>query len=528
MKRFNFMNMKYGKLLLIPILSIALVVSSCKEIIDLEPYSSVSETAAFTTPALIELSVNGMYQAAQRGDFAGNLRGYPFGAAFVQQGDCRGEDAVNLAAFYRFTYEGTYDPTTANNVWYWSDTYRLINRCNIIIDGVNTAAKGSIITADQAKIYEGEARLIRAAAYHELLVLFARPYKHSAGATHQGVPYHDKPFTTQAAIDEGLAKGRESVAFVYGKILEDLNYAEANLPSKAGRTGNTKITRATKGAAIAYKVRIYQHMWDMDKVITEGSKLVTGGALATEYALGAEPWSCFAANYTNTEYIFGMENSATNNPGVNAALASQYKRRLLVCISPIVWRNSFWLADDKRRKEPEMVFTSNGMKFTGKYKDDTNYTDASPMMRYAEVLLNLAEAYARNNNVTEGLKYLNMVRDRALADKATQSYKAADFADNKALLKAILAERRIELNMEGRRWPDISRLQHCPHFPIAGIPAKYANANPKAADYTLGTEFTSPYGVAAVSYDNFKFVWPIPLVELNANPTLKAQQNPGY
>jgi hypothetical protein len=528
MKRFNFKHMKYGKFLFIPILSIVLIVSSCKEIIELEPYSQVSETAAFTTPALIELSVNGMYQAAQRGDASGNLRGYPFGAAFVQQGDNRGEDAVNLAAFYRFTYEGTYDPTTANNVWYWSDTYRLINRCNIIIDGVNTAAKGGVITADQAKIYEGEARLLRAAAYHELLVMFARPYKHTAGATHSGVPYHEQPFTTQAAIDAGLVKGRETVAFVYGKILEDLNYAETNLPAKAGRTGNTKITRATKGAAIAYKVRIYQHMWDMDKVIIEGLKLVAGGALATEYALGAEPWTCFAANYNNTEYIFGMENSATNNPGVNAALASQYKRRLLVCISPIIWRNSFWLADDKRRKEPEMVFTSNGMKFTGKYKDDTNYTDASPMMRYAEVLLNLAEAYARNNNVTEGLKYLNMVRDRALADKATQSYKAADFGDNKALLKAILAERRIELNMEGRRWPDISRLQQCPHFPVTGIPAKYANANPKAADYTLGTEYTGPYGVAAKPYDDFKFIWPIPLVELNANPTLKAQQNPGY
>jgi hypothetical protein len=524
-------KIKFGKLILLPVVLVALVIGSCsdKDIIELEPYNQVSETTAFTTPALIELSVMGMYQAAQRGDAAGNLRGYPFGAAFVQQGDCRGEDAINLAAFYRFTYEGTYDPTTANNVWYWSDTYRLINRCNIIVDGVAKAATAGTITPEVAKAYEGEARLLRAAAYHELLVMFARPYKHSAGATHLGVPYHDKPFTTPTAIEEGLTKGRETVAFVYGKILEDLNFAETNLPTKAGRTGNAKITRATKGAAVAYKVRIHQHMWDMDKVITEGLKLVAGGTLAAEYALGAEPWTCFASNYANTEYIYAMENSATNNPGVNAALASQYKRRLLVCISPIVWRNSYWLTDDKRRKDPEMVFTASGMKFTGKYKDDTNYSDASPMMRYAEVLLNLGEAYARNGNVAEGLKYLNMVRDRALGDKAAQSYKATDFADNKALLKAILAERRIELNMEGRRWPDVHRLQHCPHFPIAGIPAKLANANPAAALYTLGTEYSGPYGVVALPYDNFKFIWPIPLIELNANTgPLKDQQNPGY
>ena len=532
MKNINFKNLKFSKLILTPLLAVVLVFGSCTDLIELDPYNQISETTAFSTPDLVELSVIGMYQAAQRGFFNGaDFRGYPFGAAFVQQGDARGEDAINLQAFYRFTYEGTYDPTTANNVFYWNDTYRLINRTNIVIDGVRKAATDNIITNAKALQYEGEARILRAAAYHELLVMFARPYKDTNNASHVGVPYHDVPFTTQAAIDEGFAKGRETVAFIYSKILEDLNFAESNLPGKSGWAGNTKITRGTKGAAIAYKVRIYQHMWDMNNVITEGLKLIALG----EYALGAEPWSAFANNYSNNEYIYAMENSATNNPGVNAALASQYKRRQLVAISPIVWRNAYWLEDDKRRKEGDMVLTRKNASgvvtgiFTEKYKDDTNYTDASPMMRYAEVLLNIAEAYARNNNVTEGLKYLNMVRDRALANKLTQSYTAANFADNKELLKAILAERRIELNMEGRRWPDISRLQHCPHFPISGIPAKVANADPVAAGlYNLGTEYSGPYGVQAVAYTNFKFVWPIPLAELNANPTLATQQNPGY
>lgn len=536
MKRIKFLFKKIDKLVFIPVLILSLVFGSCEDIIELDPYNQVSETTAFTTPDLIELSVMGMYNAAQRGyayrTTGGQYRGYPFGAAFVQQGDCRGEDAINLQAFYRFTYEGTYDATTENNKWVWEDSYRLINRCNIIIEGVRNAATNNVITEEKAKEYEGEARLLRAAAYHELLINFARPYKHSANASHQGVPYHDVPFTTQAAIDEGFAKGRETVAFVYGKILEDLNFCDQNLPLKSARSGNYKITRGTKGAAIAFKVRIYQHMWDMNNVITEGLKLVA----LNEYALGAEPWTCFASNYSNTEYIYGMENSATNNPGVNAALASQYKRRQLVAISPIVWRNSYWLEDDKRRKEGDMVFTRKNSAgttvtgiFTQKYKDDTNYTDASPMMRYPEVLLNLAEAYARNNNVSEGLKYLNMVRDRALANKAVQSYKATDFADNKALLKAILAERRIEFNMEGRRWPDIHRLQQCPYFPISGIPGKIANADPVAAGaYTLGTEYSGPYGVVAVPYDNFKFIWPIPITEINANPTLAEQQNPGY
>ena len=143
MKKYNF---RTPKLLLLPVLMSVLIISSCERIIDLKPYSQIDENAAFSTPSLIELSVNGMYQAAQRGDYAGNLRGYPWGAAFVQQGDNRGEDVVNTATFYMLTYTNTYDPTTANNVWWWSDSYRLINRCNIVLDGVQTAADNGVIT----------------------------------------------------------------------------------------------------------------------------------------------------------------------------------------------------------------------------------------------------------------------------------------------------------------------------------------------------------------------------------------------
>jgi hypothetical protein len=31
-----------------------------------------------------------------------------------------------------------------------------------------------------------------------------------------------------------------------------------------------------------------------------------------------------------------------------------------------------------------------------------------------------------------------------------------------------------------------------------------------------------------VPYDNYKYLWPIPQIEINANPTLAAEQNPGW
>jgi hypothetical protein len=33
---------------------------------------------------------------------------------------------------------------------------------------------------------------------------------------------------------------------------------------------------------------------------------------------------------------------------------------------------------------------------------------------------------------------------------------------------------------------------------------------------------------AAIPYANFRFIWPLPVEEINNNPTLKTQQNPGW
>ena len=141
-----------------------------------------------------------------------------------------------------------------------------------------------------------------------------------------------------------------------------------------------------------------------------------------------------------------MEHSTTSNPGVNAALASQYNRRLLVCISPIVWRNLYWLDDDLRREDGVMTFTSGGVIYTNKYTETVNMDDACPLIRYAEVILNSAEAYTRLGgaaNLTAGLNALNQVRDRSLANPATQSYTGATFANGDEHTAATLNESRI-------------------------------------------------------------------------------------
>ena len=516
------------KFLTVTVIGIGMVSCSEDALLNLSPINNISVDDAFSTPSLIESSINGMYNAAAIGEYNGAGRGYVWGAAYVEQGDCRGEDVVNEATFYALTYQANYDATTANNVYYWIDGYRLISRANLVIDGVTTAVANGVITPEVGNDYIGQAKFFRAITHFELINFFARPYNFSAGATHPGIPYREIGVDTQDEIDAELVKGRNTVAEVYQKVLADLDSAESLI-------SNTTLTKASKNAAIAFKTRVYLHMRDWDKVITEGNKL-TGA-----YTLTPEPDGVFESNASNSESIFSIAHSASNNPGVNAALASQYNNRKLVCISPIIWRDPSWLIDDKRRAETYtneedkegptgMVYDFGGRKYTNKYRDITNYTDFAPIIRYAEVLLSMAEAHARkaSPDLAESLRLLNMVRDRSIAAPATQTYKAADFTTPATMVAAIIKERRIEFLMEGRRWSDIHRLQGDDLHPIDGVPAKVANGSPAAAAYTLGTPYTGPYGEAAIPGNDKRFLWPLPQVELNANPTLAAEQNPGW
>ena len=155
-----------------------------------------------------------------------------------------------------------------------------------------------------------------------------------------------------------------------------------------------------------------------------------------------------------------------------------------------------------------------------------------PILRYAEVLLNEAEAAARAGDNTLALEKLNQVRDRSLADPATQTYKASDFANTKALVEAILWERRIEFQGEGRRWEDIHRLAADDLLPSGGIPAKieYNNVKNQGA-FVVGGEVKAEWfgnSKQFIPYTDKRFIWPIPLNDILRNPTLAAQQNAGW
>ena len=91
-----------------------------------------------------------------------------------------------------------------------------------------------------------------------------------------------------------------------------------------------------------------------------------------------------------------------------------------------------------------------------------SYQDGDPMLsspaviRWAEVILNAAEAYAHQGNVAKALEYTNVIRTRAGIPtwENEAAFKAEGYAD---VVDVVLDERRLELCFEGHRAIDVFR-----------------------------------------------------------------------
>lgn len=84
---------------------------------------------------------------------------------------------------------------------------------------------------------------------------------------------------------------------------------------------------------------------------------------------------------------------------------------------------------------------------------------ASPSfeIRYAEVLLNLAEAAAGINQTGEAVELLKRIRSRVYPASAGSDYGLSNISDRAACFAAILYERQIEFAYEGKRFDDMRR-----------------------------------------------------------------------
>lgn len=512
-----------------------------------QPLDKISEEDVWKDSNLMEAYVNNTYATMVNG-FKNDY--WPM---------CLSDEAYRRGrATYHTINQGQLTPSNMVPLNYWPLYYNVITDCNIFIDKVNDMEYDNEALA-KIKRMEGEMKFLRAYSYSKLIAL------------HGGVPLITKPFR----LDDDFLLSRNSYQECLDFVIKELDEAAEMLPlSYAGADQG----RATKGAALAIKSRalLYAasplHNLSNDK---NKWKLAADAAKAVidlnVYSLYPNYKNVFTVPY-NTEVIWvrpfnnkikaehaleqwfypnGSGGYGQCHPLHNATEFFEMKKTgLLPKNDPeydeqnpyvgrdprfydcILYDGAEWLGREIETFLPGGMDSSEGNEgwnasFTGyyprKFVDETilkptaNNVGSSHWVyiRYAEILLNYAEAMFNLGDEDECRKYLNLVRDR----ESVQMPHITDKAEK--LKQRIINERFVELYLEEHRFFDVRRWKIAMETDnIAAYKAdirKDAITGKKTYDFVPFQE--------RFFYEQHYFV-PIPQDEIDKNP--KLEQNPNY
>ena len=173
---------------------------------------------------------------------------------------------------------------------------------------------------------------------------------------------------------------------------------------------------------------------------------------------------------------------------------------------------------------PQTRFTRASQPFSG-----TGYSFPAPLIRLAELYLNLAECcaeiYMNTGDEAElqmALDNVNIIRSRAGVPELTK----ADCTGDRTIRDWVRNERAIELFMEGHRYYDLRRWVVCDQYLGAGVRTGLDAFVSKRLDPTI-EEFNQEVVVdGAYTWMNRMYLLPIRNQELYSNPQMV--QAPGY
>lgn len=408
---------------------------SCSKVNDQEPYTTLPPEQAFSTAERVEKAAIGMYDALQNAEF--------LGGRVLIYADIRGNDAS--AASY-FGQVSSFNMLATNNLAFncWAGGYRTIFEANLFTRNLENS--GEVVSGEQAAVYYGEAKFIRALSYFYLVNTFGHTYTFQADAGQLGVP-----LVLTAVADGGEALDpknklpRSTVKQVYDQMIADLTAAAAALPETWG-DAYFDHARATKGAAHALLARIYLYMGDWAKARDYADSVLLS---PMGYELDATPGAAFSkGNYeSSTERIFSVAMNSADNPNTNNAIGQHYSSRGrgdITINGAYLALPGFDTAVDRRRTQ--LTEKVGSTFYTTKFYTGSPFDSWVPIFRLAEIKLIKAEALARLSPAVaspEAITLLNEIRARANATALAPVTQAA-------LIDAILVERRIELAFEGQ------------------------------------------------------------------------------
>lgn len=376
----------------------------------------------------------------------------------------------------------------------WTQSYYAILQANRII---GSELKESV-NSNQLR---GEAYAIRALLYLNLVNWYGKPYTVNPSA--DGVP-----LVTVSSDKAGVLNlpARNTVAEVYAQIISDLDKAYSIMPETPPTIHVTNTNFISKPAVKAIQARAYLYKGDYEKardaalvVKAAGYTLATGGPAFTAY------WASTLPRTDKIETIFEISNTAVANNGVEG-MDWLYAKGGIGDYLVTDDTYAIYSATDRRR---DLILNSTRgagagafqAYYVNKYQNvGVADRDEVKLFRYAEVLLTLAESYARLDDGTNARLYLNMVAQNRDPLLVAYTY------TGQALIDAIILERRKELAFEGLRFFDLMRTN-----------VSFTRQNMGAKAYSFYTN---------VATTDFRRLQPIPEVERIANPTIV--KNPGY
>ncbi len=469
---------------------ILMFTAACNDdLLDTQPETSIPESIAFSTPEKILAQTNNLYKQLQNQSF--------YGGRFIvfneQRADQFGQNDGNAAtgsAVWNQNVASTND--FVNNVW--SVGYTAINASNILISKMNET---TVISKELAKNYIAEAKFVRAFCYFSLIQTYAKPYNQDKSSL--GLPLRLTPITTSGNND--LA--RSSVEMVYNQILKDLDEAETDLPVSY-TTPLLNTSRAKKVTAIALKTRVLLVQNNFEKAIIEAKKIVsatppfqyTEGSLTQK--LEPNYSAIFGGSYTGTEAVFSIPfaNSTTETPSAQYALAYNYLTQPIIFLAAAGIVSDPVLSSASDARSSLIGTSAANQKVLKKFSVTTApFRDYVPVIRYAEILLNYAEAATNTDDLTQATALLKAVRNRS---DPTFVFPDSDIATKETLLAAIQKERDIEFLGEGFRLMDLQRK-------VQTLPAK------------KGSIGTAPLVLPTSS----NYIWPIPSGEMAVNKLME-------
>ncbi|WP_263786055.1 RagB/SusD family nutrient uptake outer membrane protein [Salinibacter grassmerensis] len=459
--------------------ALSLTLSSCDNLLDVEPQQDVQPEAAFSSEGGFESTLSSTYDDLQD-------VGY-YGQFYMLYPEALADNAINLSGVAR--YDGPPQNAAREHLNRWGGHYTSINKANTLI-----AESQNFDEADEAfkERIRGEALFLRALNYFDLIRTKAYEPGEEVNGFTQGVILRTEPTRSAEVASERLPRAPTSE--VYDQIETDLQNARSLLAGT--KNGRFKANEAAAQALLA-QVRLYRKDFE-------------GAATTATAALETARDSLDADLLTEDEYVEAHVGetmssalfSINMNPdfdgdatSVNESLSSlthdpgSFNFQLLPTQDLIDAH-----ADGDVRAELYETLPSGDTRINKYTQAVGSYTDNIPVIRAAEVLLIRAEARFENGNESGALEDVNTLRSARGLEKVSLS--------GESLIDEILKQKRLELAFEGERFFDLKRRGMDIPKPQVATP-----------DVSL-------------AYEDRRVLAPIPSGEVQLNGQL--DQNPGY